>query len=305
MYVFGLGVASAAPLQQFCDDQFNAPMQQPGRVKVLAPFIALTFTRIAAVTSSVAAYATKGTLTEHEVAIWLPVVDSRARLDDPAMLMALPYMLVDNVLALAAGREIFGFPKDPAVITIPDDPGLDGFAVDAEAVRTFGAGAHIQPVRIIEVSPAIPNAQEGAAPKDGASAWTEMVAVIKGLVENLGNPWLDLHLAVQTMADVGRPEIHALLLKQMRDIEDASQACYQGVVRAPLRVTAFTAAHALGAHVVHFKSTDTHPLVQSLGLGALSETEVSLPALFAYQLQFDSVLPDGEVLWDSTKELTS
>lgn len=300
MHVFGLMLESTVPLQQFCDDQFNTPMQQPGRFKLLAPLVTLTFTRIAAVSSASPGFSDLGTLSENEATLWVPVVDTDRSSDGPPLMVAVPYMFVDNVLALAAGREIFGFPKDPAAVIIPDNPATDVFAVDADTVATFGNGVHLQPMRIIEVAPAaVPGAPGATPPMDGRAVFEEMVKIVEGLVRNLGDPWVDLHLAMQMLAEIGRPELETLLLKQMRDLADGLKACYQAVVRSPLQISSVPSFNVLGAHVVTLTSTDSHPLISSLGLGSASLRQISLPVLFAFNLQFDAVLPNGFVLWNA------
>jgi len=300
MSVFGLPVTTTAPLQQFCDDQFNTPMQQPGRFKVLAPLVTLTFARIAGVSSGVPGFTDKGTLSENEATFWVPVIDTAPAAAGPALLVAVPYMLVDNVLALAAGREIFGFPKDPAVVTIPANPETDVFAVDAETVPAFGNGAPLAPVRLIEIAPAAaPGVAGSTTVVDARTALTEVVAIIESLARNLAHPSLDLRLVVQMLSELRHPGLVTILLKQMRDITDGLKACYQAVVLSSLQVSKFSSFNRLGAHVITLKSTDSHPLIASLGFGAAELPEVSVPALFAFSLQFDSVLPNGQVLWDS------
>lgn len=300
MHVFGLKVDTTVPLQQLCDDQFNTPMQQPGRFKVLAPLVTLTFTRIAAVTSADPGFNDMGTLSEKEATLWVPVLDTNRLSDQPPLMVAVPYMFVDNVLALAAGREIFGFPKDPALVTIPDNPAADVFAVDADTVVAFGDGVELQPMRIIEVAPASPPGTAAGTPAmDGREWFDEIIKIVGGLVKELGDPWIDLHLAVQALAERGQPELETLLLKQMRDITDGLKACYQAVVRSPLQIASVPIFTALGAHVITLTSTASHPLIDSLGLDSAALPQISRPALFAFNLQFDAVLPNGFVLWHS------
>ena len=79
--------------------------------------------------------------------IWLPV---------PAMIGFLPYIYVDNVWSLIAGREISGFPKLLANFEIPSpqtNPPLQPYPIEAYtlAFQYFGPNAHPQMVNFLTI----------------------------------------------------------------------------------------------------------------------------------------------------------
>ena len=76
-------------------------------------------------------------LTYTEACFWVLVQD-RSQDNAPARLLV-PYIFLDNPVAVAAGREIYGFPKEQAVLAIPS-PGTVGY-VECLTAATLAAQA--------------------------------------------------------------------------------------------------------------------------------------------------------------------
>jgi hypothetical protein len=288
MYAFVLQASNLECLQAACDAQLNAPMGQPGRFRVLAPFVILSITAMDAVSSELAPFSNQGSLTEREAMFWIPVTDTKAPLLQP-LSFHIPYTFLDNPIALAAGREIYGFPKDPADITMPADPATPGnFVVDALTVVAFSSNATLTRVALVQVAPPS-TPSPGGIITDGMEAFE----AVKRAVEDVGDVAHDLREAMEMLTSLEDHYMQTILLKQMRDITNGLLACYQAVVQAPLQVTRFEAFRLLDTCTVMLQSTASHPLPTSLGLAPIQTS------LFAFWLRFDSRLPDGEVLWQA------
>jgi hypothetical protein len=288
MYAFVLQASNPAALQASCDAQLNVPMGQPGRFKVLAPFVILSVTSMDAVSSTLPPFAEQGSLAEREAMFWIAITDTKAPELQP-LSFHIPYTFLDNPLALAAGREIYGFPKDPADIVMPPDASTSSnFVVNALTIAAFSSTATVTRAPLVQVTPpSAPN--PGGIITDGKEAFE----ALKKAVDDLGDIGHDLHEAMEMLVSLEHHYMQTILLKQMRDITNGLLACYQAVIQAPMEVTRFEALRLLDPHTVTLQSTASHPLPESLGL---APTQTSL---FSFWLQFDSCLPDGEVLWQA------
>jgi hypothetical protein len=286
MSLFVLPSQDVAALQSLVDVQLNAPMGQDGRFRVVAPVVTLSIAEIDLVASEVAPFSNMGALSEREAAFWIPILDTQATGVQPLSFMN-PYIFVDNPLALTAGRELEGFFKDPAEVTVPTASAPGPFAVDALTVVTFGPGATVTRARLVEVTP--PATPGGSIIADGLTA----LNAVRTLVRGLGNIGRDWHEAMAMLHTLEQHALQSILLKQMRDVVDGLRACYQAVVQVPLVVTAFESLRVLDAHEVTITSTDSHPLATSLGLA------VSQRSLIALALRFDAQVPNGQILWQA------
>jgi hypothetical protein len=238
------------------------------------------------VVSEVPPFSDMGGLSEHEAAFWIPIQDTKATGAQPLSFMN-PYLFVDNPLALTAGRELEGFFKDPAEVTVPTASAPGPFAVDALTVVSFGPGAMVTRARLVEVTP--PETPGGAIIADGLAA----LDTVRTLVRDLGDIGRDWHEAMALLHTLERHALQSILLKQMRDVADSLRACYQAVVQVPLVVTAFESLRVLDAHQVTLTSTASHPLATSLGLAA------SQRSLIALTVRFDAQVPNGQILWQA------
>jgi len=286
MSLFVMPSQDAGALQSLVDAQLNAPMGQNGRFQVVAPLVTLSIAEIDSVSSEVAPFSTMGALSEREAAFWIPILDTQATGAQPLSFMN-PYIFVDNPLALTAGRELEGFFKDPAEVTVPAASATGTFAVDALTVVTFGPGATVTRARLLEVTP--PSTPGGAIIGDGLAA----LETIRTLVRGLGDIGRDWHEAMALLHTLEQHALQSILLKQMRDVADSLRACYQAVVEVPLVVTTFEGMQVLSAHTIAVTSTDSHPLTTSLGL------QPSQPSLIAFTVRFNAQVPNGRVLWQA------
>jgi hypothetical protein len=235
----------------------------------------------------------KGWLPERDVAFWVPLWAGKrvGPLFVPERLVFfLPYVFVDNIAATVTGREVFGFAKEHAVLGFPERMRTGGpFSVDALAIPRYAAETRAVVMRLVEVSPV-------TSGESVPSAWEDMDEGARALLGRLGAFLSADALAaanglLQAVASWHGLGARLVFLKQLRDVEDPSRACYQAVVEAPAVVDALHGGGVLPEHRVRIAPADSHPIVADLGLSG--ETSTSLLATW---VDVDFTMDRGRVV---------
>ncbi len=104
-----------ARVQQLCDRVLKEPTGGALRYRrASARPVILTFGTIAGLRSLHPAHADRGSASEPEAAIWVPTIAQRyesGRYVDEHLAIFMPYLWVDDPIAFASGREVYGFAK--------------------------------------------------------------------------------------------------------------------------------------------------------------------------------------------------
>jgi hypothetical protein len=216
-----------------------------------------------------------------------------------------PFVLVDNEMSLICGREDFGYAK--ALAQFAPEGGL-GSTVK---INAFGGmlGAQAQWRQLIEIT--APAAPAGAVdvvvgPSNGASSSPEGIdAAVAGLVELANTTKADavgLGAAIDEVKAFFENLMNKLarqvFLKQFRDAEDSSGACFQQVVEAPLEFSNVKVALSPYLWELTITRLDSHPIATELGL--------TIPPLTpAWELNHDMKLNLADVLTPPTSAITS
>jgi hypothetical protein len=220
--------------------------------------------------------------------------------------MAVPYILVDNPMSYAGGREDYGYPKTMGIF---DPPGGDG---DPQSVQAFGgdfeptsrAGWHelFRISRGTGAKPAKP-AKADKAPKEPAD---------KG-ASGKGAPWHPLHTLAQRLgalstdelaklaplpsvsllgdfaAAIAGEQISQVFLKQFRDVRADTDAVYQAVVEAPIRFLSTSVRPSLEPWSVEITPLDSHPIARELGV-------VTQTTRLSFEVKMDMIAEPGRVV---------
>ena len=154
-----------ARVQQLCDRVLKEPTA--GALRYLVPRLApvvLTFGTIAGLRSLHPDHAGRGSASEPEAAIWVPTIAQRyeeGRYVDEHLAVFMPYLWVDDPIAFASGREVYGFAKtqgwmqrleDPRGRTdgrVPDPP--ESLALDVYGAAEYGTGSELGRQRLITI----------------------------------------------------------------------------------------------------------------------------------------------------------
>jgi hypothetical protein len=177
------------------------------------------------------------------------------------------------------------------------------FSLDAFALRVFSPYSRMNRLRLLEVNRQGPDGEFPGGPTLEATSWTSPVAALRQMALRLFGdqppPLLGRSFFETSLKETAFWDVPLVFLKQFSAVEDGERACYQAVVEAPLRVTAFRGGRTLpGAYQFRVFPSDSHPLADDLGLAATQS-----PAL-CYWLDFDGVLDFGRTVWEARGRAT-
>lgn len=302
--------ASRARLTQYCDRVYNDPTDGEWQWEPLCDEVLLNFVNIGKMASTDPLDQQLGGCKENEVAIWMPVVD-RAH---GQFAWGIPYMFVDQALALVGGREVYGFPKQLGTIEVPrrgTDKTPKQLTINSVTVDRYVPTSMAADRRVVTV-------ERPGAPKPLAQAWNSFDEAVAQLVDLAradlkhdlrgDNPLVALRRlskdALQRVLDVPgdlRFFLHLLeenapmlLLKQFRDAHVPGAACYQALVLVNMRVERLRAGGMLPqGYKIRIEELDGEPICRELGIAHESASRLS------FWLDFDFLVDLGEILWEA------
>jgi Acetoacetate decarboxylase (ADC) len=223
-----------------------------------------------------------------ESAIFIPLRESHGSdvIEDRVVLWS-PYIFIDYCVGLVTAREVWGWPKVMAEIAMPTR--------QTASPPTFQCSTMIFPKFAVDTkginAPLItitrPDPLDVGSPEwiDGCIAARHIVASVAGKVFDLADP-LGLDQIVPAIA-----------LKQFRDSNSPTLACFQAIVNAPVRFTRFAGG---GFHGDGFKAKittcDSHQIVQDLLGRKPDDSSTELEVEFATWLAFDFEALAGSVV---------
>ena len=300
IFIFGVQ-ADRQALQALCDrtlnirDAHGRPVHPDIEYLVVSPVVFLLFMKMERICSTHPQDSHKGLLREKElnVAIPLLVLERIAGVMLPTrMVWYMPYLWIDAGVAMASGRETFGFPKTMAQLTIPPafgDPAV--FAVEAEVWdpdHTSPPGRQLPIVNVRRI---------GGGNIESAIPVADFAQFTSGLFQ-----WLQLPALAQPFLSFASwfDNTRFVFLKQFRDHTNGDDACYQAIVEVPVGYPGFHGAHWLAgayeAELFHYAST---PLAGELGFAGANPagTVATQQTLFAGLINIDFVLGNGQTIW--------
>lgn len=243
---------------------------------------------------------------EIDVAFWVPVVavrQSRRIGMATRFFWFLTYLNVDNAWAVASGREVYGFPKAHSLITCRGTPreetktpvALETLTVDTLAVEHFGPEARGHVRRLLEVHH---EPRRAVSRKDRS---LETLGKITRRCFRFGYRGKEGSLCVPGIALTGqlfellcRRRYPLIFLKQFRDAEDGTKACYRAIVEAPVIITSLLRMGLLmGGYHLQIQELDSHPIASELGLAGLQP-----PIIKAFYADFNFEMGDGKIIWE-------
>jgi hypothetical protein len=271
-YAFAARVDRAA-LQRRVDQALSTPTGI--QHTVLGDRIFVTFMQAERLTSLRQAV---GWLPDNEAAIWVPLKQHHRLVPRPVFWM--PYVLVDSGIAVATGREIWGFNKEMGRLEFPGD---------ATAPARMVAHATL----FKELTPELPGRPRPLLTVQRPGPW--------GTPESLWHDdkwsfWEELGAEELLLQRVLRGRrVPMVNLKQLRDPEHPSKACYQALVNTHCQVTTIRAAGRLeGRWTLTVAPAASHQVVQDLGLA-----DHTVPLHAALWLDMDFRIAKGKTLWEA------
>ncbi len=264
--------ADQAKLDAFSHGAYTKPCGAAVSYSPWSPYVVLLVGGFQSVSCTIGPYAGWGSVREVQASIWLPLIASTS---DPRqadrLVLAVPYILVDNPMSYLGGREVYGYAKTMGRFT--PDSGF-GPTVTVEAYGgNFAQGNQAGWHPLLEV--ACVNGQPRTS-----DTWGSILELLAGLAPGLlAHP----ELLVDLLA--GQPS--QVFLKQFRDAHDGTLACYQAVIEAPVQIESVSGRLLDGDWSVIVHALDSHPILGELGLVAAQLATV------AFELDTDFVVQAG------------
>ena len=315
--------ADRARVQGLCDRVFKQPTGGAVRYRVprLAPVI-LTFGVIAGLRSLHPDHAGRGSASEPEAAIWVPAIAQRledgAYVDDH-LAMFMPYIWVDDPIAFASGREVYGFAKTQGWMRRLPDPRADRLdrggppdpppelALDVYGAAEYGPGSELGRTRLITIQE-LPARRGGGGggrrpPDDPAGVdfegltnhflselepGAELVGGGGARRSTLGRRVAGARSGVAALRElVTQQAVRHVFLKQIRDAEHGEWAVLQQVVEARSRVTpeSLRWRRLRGSYDLSVASLESHPLEDELGIAPTQTIERAFAAEFGFRME--------------------
>jgi hypothetical protein len=245
----------------------------PGRfVPVLGPLVFVLKVNCGALTSDVPPFSSFGITEETDIGFWLLVADT----EKGGTLYWYPaYLFVDNWMALIAGREVWGFPK--ALATLTEDGstlGVSTLMLKSETPQDKAVFAEL-----FSIAP-MPEQHESLLERLGGG----IAAIIFACLTELRAPdWApDLFERIEAAIKPGItlfPKFGGfLLIKQFRDANSQTGACYQAALGLlPTLKGLPTAGGASGAScTLTLQDYASQPITADLGLKSGTQDMLAL-----------------------------
>lgn len=265
------------------------------RYQVESSAALLTALYVGRATSTTGRYARLGWSSEIDLAFW-----ALARGEDSGLVWIPFYMFVDSGIALIAGREIYGFPKQIArferdMTTLEDDPRV---AVRTDFFRPSltGPSAAVNDVLVrIRAARAIEDFLPEEAPqKEEARGAKEIdeVTFLQQFSMAMGRP---PGLILDVVPPYGTPQgvsVPMLFLKQFRDAAAPDRACYRAAVRVDTQSIGPRDFKKIeGRFVVDLTPSGSHPIAADLALRSGMVVEAAFIIRQDFDVNVATVLP--------------
>jgi uncharacterized protein with NAD-binding domain and iron-sulfur cluster len=275
-------------IAQLVETMFNVPSGRGLEYRALGSRVMMLVGEFERVTSLTPPFDRWGAVRETQASFWIPVLAGRDLGDvflAERLLLAVPYVLVDNPMSYLGGRETFGYAKTMGRFTPP--PGL-GDRIQVEAFGgNFGRseGADWRP--FVEV---VAGARRTDVPPERTSGPLALVRHLVGDMPGLGEAAEvvvgDVQLTTGLIADLLAGRVGQVFLKQFRDARDGTRACYQAVVEAPVQIRRVESGLSARDWSVRVHRLDSHPIGPELGI-------FDQPAELAFDIEIDFEVENG------------
>lgn len=220
---------------------------------------------------------TWGTVREVVSCFWVPVLAGREHFGvfvaDRFAFFA-PFVFVDNPMSYAGGRGVHGFNKSQA--HFEPATGIGPHVLIRAFGGNFTGDARAEWHPVLEIEQLADEAGAGAV-LDGITAVAK--AIVPELVElATGDEDIELpgfKLVAQLMKATLAGRGNQVFLKQFRDADDGTKACYQTVIEAGATFSSVKAKPVPHAVRLTVHDLDSHPIREELGI----ESQVARQAL--------------------------
>jgi Acetoacetate decarboxylase (ADC) len=262
----------ARRVQALCDLVLNGPAS--GKVTyapMLGGYVLLQAGHFGRIRSQDPAYKDWGYAEESQLSIFIPVLAKGG--GEERVCMFCPYMVVDNPVSMAGGREIYGYPKSLGRFS-PEDALGDPLRVEA-------FGGDFDPNHRAEWRQLFTVRRADSSAAAAEQSWLSLEDTVPrvGSLERLEElAGLDLG-AIEAIikALFGKSSLQ-VFLKQFRDEGGGPGACFQKVVEAKLEYVSTSISPSLEEWEVVIEHLDSEPIAAELGISSPCRTRATFDA---------------------------
>ena len=240
-YAFGFPADQTA-LQGYLDKTYNAIAGRK-KFQVLLDVVFFLCVKNTAIVATTPPFSEQGGTPEIDVGFWVLVGSFK---DGETWPLALPsevawapaYLFVDNGLAVSVGREIMGYPKYLANITMaPGSPSHGPFVASALLTRTFTPSAIASQQQFLSLHGTSIVATGTESPTGAARTPVEVFARLSARARpDLLKPLESGQLGTNFLPAPNIP-VPVWYLKQSRSADGSDVAIYQQILEGPLTLT--------------------------------------------------------------------
>jgi hypothetical protein len=268
---------------------FNVPSGRAVQYRSIGAHVMMLVGDFQRVTSLTQPFDRWGAVRETQVSFWIPVLAGRDLGDvfiAERLLLAVPYVLVDNPMSYLGGRETFGYAKTMGQFNpargIGDHVNVKAFG------GNFGRNEGADWRDFLEVIAGSP--RPTATPPERSSGPLPLVRHLVGdmpeLTEGAEVVLGDLQLTTGLIGDLLAGRVGQVFLKQFRDATDGTRACYQAVVEAPVQIRRVESSLSPRDWSIKVHPLDSHPIGDELGVTGQTAT-------VAFDIEIDFVVENG------------
>lgn len=292
-------------LQRLCDTYLNL-FPDEIQFRPLAPYAILSLLNYGRMSYSTETAAHYGWVAQNEVYFGVPL-EWKRRVGNRWLYGAgvvAPYIFVDQGWSIEVGREVYGWPKEPAVFDRQINTWAARTPADREHLLTLATETFQTPfaserptaVPLVEFDRAAPlsiGPSLWQAPLELDNPWWGMMTMMRESMRLWTSATRDAAMMLPMMRDAmgllfgGKsPTLWTANLKQVRSLEDPAIATYQAITMAPMRLTSMTRAGFMGegrmmlgdptgGYRIRLHRHPLFPIVETLGLVVSSEEQHS------------------------------
>ena len=297
--VTGYGFAvdgKLADMQALCDKTLN--LSGDTCYRVVSQTVFITFFRMNHLASTIPADAAQGYFSETELNVTLLL--AAGKMIGPIfvphrLVWHMPYLWVNSNVAMIAGRDVYGFPKQYGDVSMPLAEGQPAlFSAAGEVLHNFSPQTESCVRTIVSARRTDADTLEFQSPFE--SVETAAAEFLREAVR-IHDPLL---FAGSALADLTQRHLLALVfLRQLPSILDGSLACYQSIAEASYDLTKFNGAGFLkGDYEVEIFKHDSVPMAAELGLPASDpDGNARLKPHVSYFADIDFTFNQANEIW--------
>lgn len=279
----------AAAIAGLVDRMFNVPAGSGIQYRSLGSQVLMMMGNFKRITSLTQPFDRWGAVRETQASFWIPVLaghDLGGIFVAERLLMAVPYVFVDNPMSYLGGREDYGYAKvmarfDPA-LGLGDHVTMEVFGGD------FGRSEGADWRDLLELSSGGQRRTPAQRPRHTGTMPLVQLLIGDGTLVQEGQELVlaDLKLTSGLIDDLFAGRMSQVFLKQFRDAADGTRACYQAVVEAPVQIQRVEYSLTERDWGITVHPLDSHPIHTELGVA-------SQQATIAFDMEIDFIVENG------------